>query len=100
MVYRTLGKDLNVSAVGLGCMGMSHVYGAPTDKKEMVALLAKAVDMVYTFLVRVLATKFGIHFDMDSRSVNKPSAVEIAALNKALERIPMSAVFGGSRIIK
>ena len=39
MQYRTLGSDLTVSAVGLGCMGMSHAYGAPADKKEMTELL-------------------------------------------------------------
>lgn len=49
MQTRTLGKDLKVSAVGLGCMGMSHAYGAPADKKEMTELLAEAVDMGYTF---------------------------------------------------
>lgn len=46
---RILGNDLKVSAVGLGCMGMSHAYGAPADKKEMTELLARAVDMGYTF---------------------------------------------------
>lgn len=100
MKYRTLGKDLKVSAVGLGCMGMSHAYGAPANKKEMIELIAQAVDMGYTFFDTaevygtpenpydneelvgealksfrdkiVLATKFGIHFDMSSSQVNKP----------------------------
>ena len=50
MNYRTLGcGGLRVSAVGLGCMGMSHAYGAPADKQEMTELLADAVDMGYTF---------------------------------------------------
>ena len=100
MQYRTLGSDLTVSAVGLGCMGMSHAYGAPADKKEMTELLAQAVDLGYTFFDTaevygtpehphdneelvgaalkpyrdkiVLATKFGIHFDMSSTATNKP----------------------------
>ena len=100
MKYRTLGNDLTVSAVGLGCMGMSHAYGAPANKKEMTELLAQAVGMGYTFFDTaevygtpdnphdneelvgaalkpyrdkiVLATKFGIHFDMTSTAVNKP----------------------------
>ena len=100
MQYRTLGSDLTVSAVGLGCMGMSHAYGAPADKKKMTELLAQAVDLGYTFFDTaevygtpehphdneelvgaalkpyrdkiVLATKFGIHFDMTSTATNKP----------------------------
>lgn len=100
MQYRTIGRDLTVSAVGLGCMGMSHAYGAPADRGEMTELLAQAVDMGYTFFDTaevygtpenphdneelvgaalkpyrnkiVLATKFGIHFDMSSPQTNKP----------------------------
>lgn len=100
MEYRILGKDLTVSAVGLGCMGMSHAYGKPADKKEMKELLAEAVDVGYTFFDTaevygtpenphhneelvgealrpyrnrvVIATKFGIRFDMNSSQVNKP----------------------------
>lgn len=52
MKKRILGTGLGVSAVGLGCMGMSHAYGAPADRKEMTELLAKAVDMGYTFSIR------------------------------------------------
>ena len=42
-------SGLRVSAVGLGCMGMSHAYGAPADKGEMIELLTEAVDIGYTF---------------------------------------------------
>ena len=49
MQARMLGTDLSVSPVGLGCMGMTHASGAPADKKEMTELIAKAVDMGYTF---------------------------------------------------
>jgi aryl-alcohol dehydrogenase-like predicted oxidoreductase len=49
MHARTLGTDLQVSAVGLGCMGMTHAYGAPADRRAMVDLLAEAVDTGYTF---------------------------------------------------
>ena len=49
MGTRLLGKDLKVSPVGLGCMGMTHASGAPADVKEMTELIAKAVDMGYTF---------------------------------------------------
>lgn len=100
MKYRILGKDLKVSSVGLGCMGMSHAYGAPVERKEAVRLIQEAVEMGYTFFDTaevygtpenpheneelagealkpyrdkvVIATKFGIHFDMSSPEVNKP----------------------------
>lgn len=100
MKYRTLGKDLQVSAIGLGCMGMSHAYGAPADKKAMTELLAQAVNIGCTFFDTaevygtadnphqneelvgsalkpyrdnlVIATKFGIHFDETSGEINKP----------------------------
>ena len=92
MKYRILGfGGLRVSAVGLGCMGMSHAYGAPADKREMTELLSDAVEMGYAFFDTaevygtadrphdneellgralrplrdriVLATKFGLTFD-------------------------------------
>ena len=49
MRYKTLGKDLKVSAVGFGCMGMSHAYGTPLERKEAVQLIQQAVEMGYTF---------------------------------------------------
>jgi aryl-alcohol dehydrogenase-like predicted oxidoreductase len=50
MQKRKLGKsNLEVSALGLGCMGMSFAYGQPKDKKEMIALLHAAVERGITF---------------------------------------------------
>jgi aryl-alcohol dehydrogenase-like predicted oxidoreductase len=50
MQKRRLGKsNLEVSAVGLGCMGMSFSYGPPKDKQEMTALLRAAVERGITF---------------------------------------------------
>lgn len=100
MKYRVLGKDLQVSEIGFGCMGLSHAYGKPVEKKEGIRLLSEAVEAGYTFFdtaevygtddnphaneelvgealksVRdkvVIATKFGIHFAMKSKAVNKP----------------------------
>lgn len=100
MKYRTLGTDLNVSEIGLGCMGFSHAYGAPTEENEAVHMIRQAVEMGYTFFDTaevygtpkdphqnevlvgkalkecrnqvVIATKFGIRFDMESPEVNKP----------------------------
>lgn len=100
MEKRILGADLEVSAVGLGCMGFSHAYGAPTDKKTAVETIREAVEIGYDFFdtaevygtdddphqnellvgqalkdVRnkvTIATKFGIKFDMNGSEINKP----------------------------
>lgn len=99
MDYRTLGKDLKVSAVGMGCMGLSRSYGERPDRKYSVDLIAQAVDMGYTFFDTaplygtedaphdneellgealkpyrdkiVLATKCGVEFDWSDPSTNK-----------------------------
>src|SRR5712671_5316528 len=106
MQKRKLGKsNLEVSAIGLGCMGMSFSYGPPKDKKEMIDLLHAAVDRGITFFDTaevygpfineelvgealapfhskvVIATKFG--FDL-SGSDNRPGA---AGLNSRPEHI-------------
>lgn len=49
MQKRTLGNGLEVSALGLGCMGMSYAYGIAPDPKEMVSLLHAAVERGVTF---------------------------------------------------
>jgi aryl-alcohol dehydrogenase-like predicted oxidoreductase len=92
MEKRKLGKSgLEVSALGLGCMGMSFSYGAPKDRKEMIALIRGAVDRGITFFdtaevygpytnedlvgealqpVRdrvVIATKFGFRMEGDGK---------------------------------
>ena len=99
MRTRRLGK-LEVSAVGLGCMGMSHAYGAPADRKEVVDLVAFAVDNGVTLFDTAevygtrgephhnesligdalkpyrnkvkISTKFGLRFDYGSNSWNLP----------------------------
>src|SRR5438445_8087591 len=110
MQKRTLGKsNLEVSAIGLGCMGMSFSYGPPKDKQEMTALLHAAVDRGITFFDTaevygpftneelvgealapfrnrvVIATKFG--FDL-SGTDNRPGA---AGLNSRPEHIKQAA---------
>ncbi len=100
MQIKKLGKDLFVSAVGLGCMGFSHAYGPPTDEKETVRHLRKAFDLGYTFFDTAevygtveephvnerllgealapmrnkvaIATKFGLRFDFESGKVPLP----------------------------
>ena len=118
MQKRKLGKsNLEVSAIGLGCMGMSFSYGPPKDKKEMTALLRAAVDRGITFFDTaevygpftneelvgealapfrgrvVIATKFG--FDL-SGSDKRPGA---AGLSSRPERIKQ-AVEGSLKRLK
>jgi len=50
MLKRKLGKsNLEVSAIGLGCMGMSFSYGPPGDKQEMISVIRRAVELGVTF---------------------------------------------------
>ncbi len=118
MQRRKLGKsNLEVSAIGLGCMGMSFSYGPPKDKKEMIDLLHAAVDRGITFFDTaevygpftneelvgealapfhdkvVIATKFG--FDL-SGSDNRPGAAD---LNSRPEHI-RQAVEGSLKRLK
>ena len=101
MQKRKLGKsNLEVSAIGLGCMGMSFSYGPPKDKQEMTKLLHAAVDRGITFFDTaevygpflneelvgealapfrgkvVIATKFG--FDLSGRD-KKPGAAGVSS---------------------
>ncbi len=93
MQQRELGKSgLRVSAIGLGCMGLSHGYGQSTEKRQALALIRSAVERGITFFdtaevygpftneelvgealapVReqvVIATKFGFRIDPNGRS--------------------------------
>jgi aryl-alcohol dehydrogenase-like predicted oxidoreductase len=49
MQKRKLGNNLEVSAIGLGCMGLSHAYGPPLEKKDAVAVIRAAVERGVTF---------------------------------------------------
>src|SRR6476620_3500487 len=99
MQKRKLGKsELQVSAIGLGCMGMSFSYGPPKDKREMTTLLRAAVERGITFFDTaevygpflneelvgealapfrkrvVIATKFGFDLNpnFDARGIKAP----------------------------
>ncbi len=118
MHKRKLGKsNLEVSALGLGCMGMSFSYGPPKDKQEMIALLRTAVERGITFFDTaevygpftneelvgealaplrkqvVIATKFG--FDL-SGTDNRPG---VPGLNSRPEHVKQ-AVEGSLRRLK
>jgi len=118
MQKRKLGKsNLEVSALGLGCMGMSMAYGPPADKQEMIALIRKAVESGVTFFDTaelygpytneelvgealapfpgqvVIATKFGIKLDPGGQQVqdSRPERIR-QSLEGSLKRLRVEAI--------
>ncbi len=119
MQKRALGRSgLEVSAIGLGCMGMTYAYGRPPDRGEMIALLRSAVERGVTFFdtaevygpftneelvgealapVReqvVIATKFGFKLDPSGRPVgvdSRPARIREVA-DGSLKRLKTDAI--------
>jgi aryl-alcohol dehydrogenase-like predicted oxidoreductase len=117
MEKRKLGNsNLEVSAIGLGCMGMSMSYGPPADKKEMIALIHKAIEDGVTFFDTaefygpyaneellgealapfrnqiVIATKFGIKLE-NGRQVqdSRPERIR-QSLEGSLKRLKVDTI--------
>lgn len=116
MKTRVLGQGLEVSAIGLGCMGMDHAYGAPADREEMIKLIRRAVELgcnffdtavvygeanevllgkaleIYNREDVIIATKFGIYGQkmVDGKPENdlnsKPDSIR-KQLEGSLERL-------------
>jgi aryl-alcohol dehydrogenase-like predicted oxidoreductase len=120
MQKRKLGKsNLEVSAIGLGCMGMSFGYGPPADKKEMISLIRKAVELGVTFFDTAevygpftneelvgealapfrgkvaIATKFGFKLDPDTGKQagmdSRPAHIREVA-DASLKRLKVDAI--------
>jgi aryl-alcohol dehydrogenase-like predicted oxidoreductase len=121
MQKRKLGKsNLEVSTIGLGCMGMSFSYGPPKDKKEMISLLHTAVERGVTFFDTaevygpytneelvgealqpykgqvVIATKFGFHIVPGAKAGafptnSKPENIKKVA-EESLKRLRVDAI--------
>jgi aryl-alcohol dehydrogenase-like predicted oxidoreductase len=119
MQKRTLGKStLEVSALGLGCMGMSTNYGPPRDRQEMIALIRAAVDRGVTFFDTaetygpyvneelvgealapfrgqvVIATKFGFQFGPNGERLglsSKPEHIK-QAVEGSLKRLRVETI--------
>ncbi|HYA86129.1 MAG TPA: aldo/keto reductase [Nitrospirota bacterium] len=118
MQKRKLGKSgLEVSALGLGCMGMSIAYGLPADKQDMIVLIRKAVERGVTFFDTAeiygpytneeivgealapfrgkvaIATKFGIKMSADWKQVqdSRPAGIR-QSLEGSLKRLKVDAI--------
>jgi aryl-alcohol dehydrogenase-like predicted oxidoreductase len=119
MQKRTLGNSgLEVSSIGLGCMGMSFGYGPARDEQEMISVIRSAVDLGVTFFdtaevygpftneelvgkalspIReqvVIATKFGFNIDADGKQAglnSRPEHVKEVA-EASLKRLNIDAI--------
>jgi aryl-alcohol dehydrogenase-like predicted oxidoreductase len=118
MQKRKLGKSgLEVSALGLGCMGMSIAYGLPADKQDMIVLIRKAVERGVTFFDTAeiygpytneeivgealapyrgkvaIATKFGIKMGSDWKQVqdSRPEGIR-QSLEGSLKRLKVDTI--------
>jgi len=116
MQKRKLGKsNLEVSAIGLGCMGMSFGYGPPADKREMIALIRKAIEQGVTFFDTaeaygpftneelvgealapfrkqvVIATKFGFKLGTPGAVDSRPEHIREVA-EASLKRLKIEAI--------
>jgi aryl-alcohol dehydrogenase-like predicted oxidoreductase len=120
MQQRTLGKSgLEVSAIGLGCMGMSFGYGPPKDKQEMTSVIRGAFERGVTFFDTaevygpfineelvgeavapfreqvVIATKFGFNIDPDTREnkglTSRPDHIR-QVVDASLKRLNTGAI--------
>src|SRR2546430_7200873 len=119
MQKRKLGKsNLEVSAIGLGCMGMSFGYGPAGDKQEMISVIRSAVELGATFFDTaevygpftneelvgealapfrdqvVIATKFGFRFDEAGKQAglnSRPEHIKQVA-EASLKRLRTSVI--------
>jgi aryl-alcohol dehydrogenase-like predicted oxidoreductase len=116
MQTRKLGNsNLEVSAIGLGCMGMSDSYGPPADRQEMISLLRSAVERGVTFFDTaevygpftneelvgealsplrehvVIATKFGFKLGPDGGVDSRPEHIREVA-DASLKRLKIDAI--------
>lgn len=115
MKKRKLGNELEVSAIGLGCMGMSVAFGAAPDKKEMISLIHQAIDRGVTFFDTaesygsneellgealapfkndiVIATKFGFYTTENGQHVlnSRPEKIK-QAVESSLKRLKVDTI--------
>jgi predicted aldo/keto reductase-like oxidoreductase len=84
MEKRTLGRDLEVSAVGLGCMGMSQSYGPVPDRQDSISLIRAAVARGITFFDTAEVDETTTFADSDIRTTIPRFTPEARAANQAL----------------